>query len=192
MEYLAILIGAMFINNIVLMQFLGLCFFFGISTKMKPVVGMGLAVIVVMVLSVAITFPLYKFVLVGLQITYIDTIAFILVIASLVQLTEVVIKRFSKGLYKALGIYLPLIATNCAVLGVALQNVGDIANTNYLSALTYALGSGMGFAFIIIVFAAIRLRLNSANVPRALKGMPIAFVTAGLMALAFMGLSGLI
>jgi electron transport complex protein RnfA len=192
MELLAILISSMLINNIVLMQFLGLCSFFGVSTKMKSVVGMGLAVIVVIFLAALITYPIYKFVLVELRITYIDTIAFILVIASLVQLTELVIKRVSKSLYKALGVYLPLIATNCAVLGVALNNVSDIQNTTYPEALMYALGSGLGYAFIIITFTAIRLRLDSANVPKALKGMPIALVTAGLMALAFMGLSGII
>ena len=192
MELLAILISSMLINNIVLMQFLGLCSFFGVSTKMKSVVGMGLAVIVVIFLAALITYPIYKFVLVELKITYIDTIAFILVIASLVQLTELVIKRVSKSLYKALGVYLPLIATNCAVLGVALNNVSDIQNTTYPEALMYALGSGLGYAFIIITFTAIRLRLDSANVPKALKGMPIALVTAGLMALAFMGLSGII
>jgi electron transport complex protein RnfA len=153
---------------------------------------MGLAVIVVIFLAALITYPIYKYDLVELNITYIDTIAFILVIASLVQLTELVIKRVSKSLYKALGVYLPLIATNCAVLGVALNNVSDIQNTTYPEALMYALGSGLGFAFIIITFTAIRLRLDSANVPKALKGMPIALVTAGLMALAFMGLSGII
>jgi Na+-translocating ferredoxin:NAD+ oxidoreductase subunit A len=190
MNLLAILISAMLINNIVLMQFLGLCSFFGVSTKMKSVVGMGLAVIVVIFLAAAITFPLYHYVLVELNIQYIDTIAFILVIASLVQLTELVIKRVSKSLYKALGVYLPLIATNCAVLGVALKNIA--VPQTYPEALMYALGSGLGFAFIIITFTAIRLRLDSANVPKALKGMPIALVTAGLMALAFMGLSGII
>ncbi len=190
MNLLAILISAMLINNIVLMQFLGLCSFFGVSTKMKSVVGMGFAVIVVIFLAALITYPLYHFVLVDLKIEYIDTIAFILVIASLVQLTELVIKRLSTSLYKALGVYLPLIATNCAVLGVALNNVA--VPVSYLEALTYALGSGLGYAFIIIAFTAIRLRLDSANVPKALKGMPIALVTAGLMALAFMGLSGLI
>jgi electron transport complex protein RnfA len=190
MNLLAILVSAMLINNIILMQFLGLCSFFGVSTKMKSVVGMGFAVIVVIFLAALITYPLYHFVLVELHIEYIDTIAFILVIASLVQLTELVIKRVSTSLYKALGVYLPLIATNCAVLGVALNNVA--VPQSYLEAMTYALGSGLGFAFIIITFTAIRLRLDSANVPKALKGMPIALVTAGLMALAFMGLSGII
>ena len=190
MNLLAILISAMLINNIVLMQFLGLCSFFGISTKMKSVVGMGLAVIVVIFLAAAITFPIYHYVLVPLDIKYIDTIAFILVIASLVQLTELVIKRFSQSLYKALGVYLPLIATNCAVLGVALTNIAS--PQSYIEALTFALGSGIGFAIIIITFTAIRMRLDSQPVPKALKGMPIALVSAGLMAMAFMGLAGII
>lgn len=191
MNLIAILISSMIINNIVLMQFLGLCSFFGVSTKMKSVVGMGLAVITVIFLAAVITFPLYKYVLIPLEIEYIDTIAFILVIASLVQLTELVIKRFSQSLYKALGVYLPLIATNCAVLGVALTNAQATSQT-YPQALMYALGSGLGYAFIIITFTAIRLRLDSANVPKALKGLPIAFVTSSLMAMAFMGLSGII
>jgi len=190
MNLLAILISSMLVNNIVLMQFLGLCSFFGVSTKMKSVVGMGLAVIVVIFLSALITFPLYNLVLVPLKITYIDTIAFILVIASLVQLTELVIKRFSQSLYKALGVYLPLIATNCAVLGVALTNIAT--PQSYPEALMFALGSGLGYALIIITFTAIRLRLDTANTPKALKGLPIAFVTASLMAMAFMGLAGII
>lgn len=190
MSLLAILVSSMLVNNIVLMQFLGLCSFFGVSTKMKSVVGMGLAVIVVIFLSALITFPLYYYVLVPLNIMYIDTIAFILVIASLVQLTELVIKRFSQSLYKALGVYLPLIATNCAVLGVALTNIAT--PQSYPEALMFALGSGLGYAFIIITFAAIRLRLDTANTPKALKGLPIAFVTASLMAMAFMGLAGII
>lgn len=190
MNLLALLISSMLVNNIVLMQFLGLCSFFGVSTKMKSVVGMGLAVIVVIFLSAVITYPLYHYVLVPLNIKYIDTIAFILVIASLVQLTELVIKRFSHSLYKALGVYLPLIATNCAVLGVALNNVAN--PQTYIESLTYALGSGMGYALIIITFTAIRMRLDSQPVPKALKGMPIALVTAGLMAMAFMGLAGII
>lgn len=190
MNLIAILISAMIVNNIILMQFLGLCSFFGISTKMKSVIGMGAAVIVVIFLSAAITYPLYHLVLVKLNIQYIDTIAFILVIAALVQLTELVIKRFSQSLYKALGVYLPLIATNCAVLGVALTNVQ--LDQTFIESLFNALGGGMGYAFILITFTAIRLRLNSANTPRALKGLPIAFVTASIMALAFMGLAGII
>ncbi len=133
---------------------------------------------------------LYYYVLVPLNIKYIDTIAFILVIASLVQLTELVIKKFSESLYKALGVYLPLIASNCAVLGVALTNIAQ--PQSYIEALTFAFGSGLGYALIIITFTAIRMRLDAVSVPKALKGMPIALVTAGLMALAFMGLAGMI
>jgi len=172
------------------MQFLGLCSFFGVSTKMKSVVGMSAAVIVVIFLAAAITYPLYNLILIPLRIKYIDTISFVLVIASLVQLTELVIKRFSQSLYKALGVYLPLIATNCAVLGVALTNVSS--DLSYVEALIYSLGSGLGYALIIITFTAIRIRLDSQPVPKALKGMPIALVTAGLMAMAFMGLAGII
>ena len=190
MDLLAILISSLLINNIVLMQFLGLCSFFGVSTKMKSVTGMSLAVIVVIFLSAAITWPIYKYVLEPLKITYISTIAFILVIAALVQLTELVVKKVSKSLYKALGVYLPLIATNCAVLGVALTNVAS--PTTYPAALMYALGSALGYSLVIIAFAAIRIKLNAANTPKALKGMPIALITASLMALAFMGLAGII
>lgn len=191
MDLLAILISSLLINNIVLMQFLGLCSFFGVSTKMKSVFGMSLAVIVVIFLSSAITWPIYHYVLDILGITYINTIAFILIIAALVQLTELVVKKVSKSLYKALGVYLPLIATNCAVLGVALTNVSD-ASITYPEALVYALGSALGYALVIIAFAGIRIKLNAANTPKALKGMPIALITASLMALAFMGLAGII
>jgi electron transport complex protein RnfA len=190
MDLLAILVSSLLINNIVLMQFLGLCSFFGVSTKMKSVVGMSLAVIVVIFLSAAITYPIYHMILVPLDIEYINTIAFILVIAALVQLTELVIKKVSKSLYKALGVYLPLIATNCAVLGVALTNVAT--ETTYPEALVYALGSALGYSLVIIAFAGIRIKLNAANTPKALKGMPIALITASLMALAFMGLAGII
>lgn len=190
MSLIAVLISAMLINNIVLMQYLGLCPFFGISTKMKSVVGMGFAVTVVITLSAAITYPIYHVVLKPLNIVYIETIAFILVIASLVQLTELVIKRFSKPLYKSLGVYLTLIASNCAVLGVALKNVAQ--PKTFPDAMMFAIGSGLGFALIIITFTALRMRLDSANVPKAFKGMPIALVSAGLMALAFLGLAGII
>jgi len=190
MDLLAILVSSLLINNIVLMQFLGLCSFFGVSTKMKSVIGMSLAVIVVIFLSAAITYPIYHSILEPNGIEYINTIAFILIIAALVQLTELVIKKVSKSLYKALGVYLPLIATNCAVLGVALTNVAT--DTSYPEALVYALGSALGYSLVIIAFAGIRIKLNAANTPKALKGMPIALITASLMALAFMGLAGII
>ncbi|MBE0700267.1 MAG: electron transport complex subunit RsxA [Acholeplasmataceae bacterium] len=188
--FLTSIISAMLINNVVLMRYLGLCSFFGVSTKMKSVVGMSFAVMVVMLISAAITYPLYFFVLKPLNIEYILTIAFILVIASAVQLMELIIKKVSTSLYKALGVYLPLIATNCAVLGITQTNLTD--SRNFLDALVLTIGTGLGFGLIIITFTAIRMRLDSANVPKALKGLPIAFVTAGLMALAFMGLGGLI
>lgn len=190
MEFLTVIISAMLINNIVLIQFLGLCSFFGVSTKMESVFGMSLAVIVVTVLAALITYPLNTFVLIPLNIPYIQTIAFILVIASLVQLVELVVKKVSKSLYKSLGVYLPLIASNCAVLGVALTNVSS--PKSYIDAIGFALGSGLGYALVIIAFTAIRIRLNTYPIPKAVKGLPIALVTSGLMALAFLGLVGLI
>jgi electron transport complex protein RnfA len=190
MELITILISSMIINNIVLIQFLGLCSFFGVSNKMSTVFGMSAAVVVVIFLSSLITYPLSAFILEPLGIGYIETIAFILVIAALVQLTELIVKRTSKSLYKALGVYLPLIATNCAVLGVALTNVSQ--PKSFMEAMVYALGSGLGYALIIITFTAIRMRLETASVPKAMKGLPIAMMTAGLMALAFLGLAGII
>jgi electron transport complex protein RnfA len=190
MELITIIISSMIINNIVLIQFLGLCSFFGVSTKMESVFGMSLAVIVVIVLSAIITYPLNTYVLEPMGISYIQTIAFILVIASLVQLVELVIKKASKSLYKSLGVYLPLIASNCAVLGVALTNVSS--PKSYAEAIAFSFGSALGYALVIIAFTAIRLRLNTYAVPKALKGLPIALVTSGLMAIAFLGLVGLI
>lgn len=190
MEIIAIVVSAMIVNNIVLIQFLGLCSFFGVSTKMESVYGMSLAVVVVVVISAMITYPINVFVLAPLGITYIQTIAFILVIAALVQLVELVIKKTSKNLYKSLGVYLPLIASNCAVLGIALTNVAS--PKSFIEAIAFAFGSGLGYAIVIIAFTAIRLRLNAYKVPKAMKGLPIALVTAGLMALAFLGMVGMI
>lgn len=190
MDLVLLLISSMIINNIILMQFLGLCSFFGVSTKVKTALGMGAAVIVVIVIATAITYPLYHLVLVKYNIQYIDTIAFILVIASIVQLIELVIKKFSQPLYKALGVYLPLITTNCAVLGVALKVVAT--PQSFPHALVYALGTAMGFAFMIVIFSTIRVRLETASVPKAFKGLPIAFITTSLMSMAFLGLAGLI
>ncbi|MDR2822065.1 MAG: hypothetical protein LBV58_00735 [Acholeplasmatales bacterium] len=192
MEYLGILIGAILVNNVILMQFLGLCSFFGVSDKMKSVTGMSLAVIAVIFFSVVVTYPIYVFILLPLKIGYLDTIVFALVIAAIVQLTELTVKKLSKSLYRSLGIYLPLIATNCAVLGVTLTLVHSNPIPNYLEAITLGIGTALGYALVIIAFTAIKLKLNSNDVPKAFKGLPIAFVTTALMALAFMGLSGLL
>lgn len=188
----ASLIAAMLINNVVLMQFLGICSFLGVSKKMSNVWGMSAAVIVVMLVSTAITYPLYYYVLQPLNIAYINTIAFILVIAAVVQLIEMTLKRFAESLYRGLGVYLPLITTNCAVLGVAISVLDRGVAVNYLDAIVVTLGSALGYSLVIIAFSAIRIKLDSKDVPRAFKGLPIALITAALMSLAFMGLSGLI
>ncbi|NMA05200.1 MAG: electron transport complex subunit RsxA [Acholeplasmataceae bacterium] len=196
MEYLGILfaalISAMLINNVLLMQFLGICSFFGVSNKMSNVWGMSAAVLVVMLISSAITYPIYHFILVPLNIEHINTIAFILVIASVVQLIEMILKRYIPALYRGLGVYLPLITTNCAVLGVAISILDKNIAPDFLTAMTVTLGSALGYGLVIIAFSAIRIKLESKDVPRAFKGLPIALVVAALMSLAFMGLAGLI
>lgn len=196
MEYLGILfaslISSMLINNVLLSTFLGICSFLGVSKKMSNVWGMSAAVIVVMVISTAITYPLYFYVLVPLGIGYINTIAFILVIAAVVQLIEMLLKRYMEGLYRGLGVYLPLITTNCAVLGIALSVLDKNYAMDFMDALVLTLGSALGYALVIISFSAIRIKLDSKDVPKAFKGMPIALITASLMSLAFLGLVGLI
>jgi Na+-translocating ferredoxin:NAD+ oxidoreductase subunit A len=184
------LISAMLVNNIVVIRFLGICSFLGVSKKMSNVWGMSAAVTFVMMLSTAITYPLYQYVLVPNGVGYTATIAFILVIAAVVQLVEMILKKYVESLYRGLGVFLPLITTNCAVLGVAQTNLTQ-AN-GYLDALVITLGTSLGYTLVITAFSAIRIRLDSANVPKAFKGMPIALVVAGLMSLAFMGLQGLI
>ncbi len=184
------LISSMLINNIIVIKFLGICSFLGVSKKMSNVWGMSAAVMFVMMISTAITYPLYFYVLVPLGVGYVDTIAFILVIAAVVQLVEMLLKKYVESLYRGLGVYLPLITTNCAVLGVAQTNITEAAD--YLDALTITFGTVLGYTLVIVAFSAIRIRLDSANVPKAFKGMPIALVVAGLMSLAFLGLQGLI
>jgi electron transport complex protein RnfA len=184
------LISSMLINNIIVIKFLGICSFLGVSKKMSNVWGMSAAVMFVMMISTGITYPLYFYVLDPLGVGYVDTIAFILVIAAVVQLVEMLLKKYVESLYRGLGVYLPLITTNCAVLGVAQTNITESAN--YLDALTITFGTVLGYTLVIVAFSAIRIRLDSANVPKAFKGMPIALVVAGLMSLAFLGLQGLI
>ncbi len=184
------IVMAALVNNVVLMQFLGICPFLGVSKKVDAAIGMSAAVAFVMILATAITYPLYFLVLDTLNITFLDTIVFILVIASIVQLVEMVIKKTSKSLYKSLGVYLPLITTNCAILGVSQNNISDAVN--YLDALFISLGTAIGFGIVMFAFSAIRERLESANGNKALEGMPISLITACIMALAFMGLQGLV
>lgn len=185
-------ISSLLINNVLLSQILGVCSFIGISKKMENVIGMSAAVIVVMLISTAITYPIYQFILVPLGVEYLETIAFILVIASVVQLLELFLKKSSPALYKGLGVFLPLITTNCAVLGVALGVSSGGMSANFLDALVITLGSALGYSLVLISFSAIRIKLDSQDVPKAFKGLPIAFITAALMSLAFIGFAGLI
>ena len=189
MEYILIFISAIFVNNIVLSQFLGICPFLGVSKKVDTAVGMGIAVTFVMGLASAVCYAVNEFVLVRFGLEYMQTVTFILVIASLVQFVEMFLQKSMPSLYTALGVYLPLITTNCAVLGVVLLNVQN--NYNFISSVVYGITGGLGFLLAIVLFASIRERLVFAEYPKAFEGFPIALVTAGLMALAFMGFSGL-
>lgn len=188
-ELLLIAIGSALVNNVVLSQFLGLCPFLGVSKKTETAAGMGAAVVFVITIASACTSLIYDFVLVKLGIEYLQTIVFILVIAALVQFVEMFLKKNMVSLYEALGVYLPLITTNCAVLGVVLLNVQN--NYNFIESVVYGITGGLGFLLAIVLFASIRERLVFADYPKAFEGFPIALVTAGLMALAFMGFSGL-
>lgn len=180
---IAALITAILIENVILSQFLGICAFLGVSTNKKSAAGMGLAVVIVILLATIVTWVLYNYVLSALDLTYLKTIVFILVIASLVQMIEVIIKKFVPSLYKSLGIYLPLITTNCAVLGVALKSVNN--SLSFGSMFLYALGSGVGFLLVIYLFSYIREELAKRNVPKAMQGIPIALIVASILAILF-------
>ena len=188
-QLLAITLGAILANNFIFSQFLGICPFLGVSKKVDTAVGMGIAVTFVMGLASAVCFVVNNFVLIPLGLGYMQTVAFILVIAALVQFIEMFLQKAMPSLYTALGVYLPLITTNCAVLGVALLNIQN--NYNFISSVVYGITGGLGFLLAIVLFASIRERLVFAEYPKAFEGFPIALVTAGLMALAFMGFSGL-
>ena len=188
-ELLAITLGAILANNFIFSQFLGICPFLGVSKKVDTAVGMGIAVTFVMGLASAITWAVNQFILVPFDLGYMQTVAFILVIAALVQFIEMFLQKSMPSLYTALGVYLPLITTNCAVLGVALLNIQN--NYNFIESVVYGITGGLGFLLAIVLFASIRERLVFADYPKNWEGFPIALVTAGLMALAFMGFSGL-
>ena len=188
-ELLLILIGSSLVSNVVLSQFLGLCPFLGVSKKVETAAGMGTAVIFVITLSSAVAGVSYKFVLTPLNITYLQTIVFILVIAALVQFVEMFLKKYMVSLYNALGVYLPLITTNCAVLGVALTNVQK--NYGILAGTVNGFATALGFTIAIIILAGIREKMAYNDVPESFRGMPIVLITAGLMAIAFCGFSGL-
>ena len=186
---LSITLGAILVNNFIFSQFLGCCPFLGVSKKVDTAVGMGIAVTFVMGLASAVCFVVNKFILIPLDLAYMQTVAFILVIAALVQFIEMFLQKSMPSLYTALGVYLPLITTNCAVLGVVLLNVQN--NYNFIESVIYGITGGLGFLLAIVLFASIRERLVFADYPKNWEGFPIALVTAGLMALAFMGFSGL-
>lgn len=190
MNLFLILLSAIFVHNFVLSQFLGICPFLGVSKKVETASGMGIAVVFVITLASAATWLVHKFILVPLNIEYLYNIAFILIIASLVQLVEMFIKKSSPSLYQALGVYLPLITTNCAVLGVAVNNMND--GYNFIQSVVNGIGAAIGFAIAIILFAGIRERVAQCDIPKSLEGFPIALITAGLMAIAFLGFSGML
>ena len=195
MEYVLMIIACVFVNNIVLSQFLGICPFLGVSNKLSTALGMGVAVIFVMTLATLVTSLIHVYVLVPFGVQFLQTIAFILVIAALVQMVEIILKKVSPPLYQALGIFLPLITTNCAVLGVAISVTQkfDIAAGSYmLQSLVYTVASALGFALAILIFAGMREQLELVGVPKAMKGVPIALVTAGILAMAFMGFANLV
>lgn len=192
-DLLIISIGAILINNFVLVQFLGICPFLGVSKKVETAAGMGFAVIFVMLCASAITWVVQEYLLVKFNIEYLQTIAFILVIAVLVQLVEMFLQKSVPVLYKSLGVYLPLITTNCAVLGVAIQNVTKFGGTemSFLKSIIYGTSAAIGFTVAIVLFAGVRERIEGADIPKFLKGMPIVLVTAALLSIAFLGFSGL-
>jgi Na+-translocating ferredoxin:NAD+ oxidoreductase subunit A len=190
MEYVIIIISAILVNNIVLAQFLGICPFLGVSNKVSTSIGMSAAVLFVMTLATITTFLLYSLVLVPLHIEFMQTVGYILVIAALVQMVEIVMKKVSPPLYQALGVFLPLITTNCAVLGVAILVIQK--EFNLLQSVVFAIANALGFFLALVVFAGIREQLDLYEIPKAMKGAPIALVTAGLLSLAFMGFAGLV
>jgi len=190
-EYLLLLLGAILVNNFVLVQFLGLCPFMGTSKKLETAVGLALATTFVLTLSSIFSYATHALILEPFNLTYLNTLSFILVIAVTVQFTEMVLHKTSPVLYRMLGIYLPLITTNCIVLGVALLNIRQ-ENPSFIKALLTGLGAGLGFALVLVLFAAMRERINVADVPKPFRGSAIALITAGLMSLSFMGFAGLV
>ena len=186
---ISILLAGILTENMILSKFLGICPFLGTSKKLGTAVSMSLAVTAVMVLATAVTYPLYAFVLVPMGLAYLQTIVFILVIAALVQLIEILLKKYSKPIYNALGIYLPLMTTNCAVLGITILNFTK--NYNFVESLVNALAAGLGFMLAMVIFAGVRSRLESSDVPEFLKGLPITLIAASIVALSFLGFAGI-
>ena len=189
-ELLAILLSAMIIDNFVLSKFMGICPFLGVSKKLSSSVGMGVAVIIVMVLSTLATYPFYMGVLVPLKLEYLNNIAFILIIALFVQLIEIILKKVMPPLYKALGVYLPLITTNCAVLGVTMININN--GLTFGESIVNALGGGLGFTLALVMFSGVRSRLETCDIPQTFKGVPSTLIAASIVSVSFMGFAGLI
>ena len=185
-----IMMGGVLINNYVLQQFLGICPFLGVSKKVNQAVGMGVAVTFVMLVATAATYPIYYFILKPNNLAFLQTIVFILVIATLVQFVEIILKRFIPSLFKALGVYLPLITTNCAVLGVTLNNITD--GYNFLESMICSLGVGLGFLLAMVLFAGVRSRIEKCPAPKAFKGLPTTLIAASIVAMSFYGFSGVI
>ena len=190
MEYLLIFITAIFVNNVVFSQFLGICPFLGVSKKLNQAVGMGVAVTVVMLIATAVTWPIQYFVLNTLGLGYLQNIAFILIIATLVQMLESFLKKMSPSLYKGLGVYLPLITTNCAVLGVTINNIND--GYNFVESMVSSLGCGLGFLLAMVLFSGIRSRIDDSRVPKPFRGVAVTLIAASFISLAFMGFSGIV
>lgn len=189
-KLIIILLSAVFINNYVLSRFLGICPFLGVSKKLDSATGMSLAVIFVMLIATAVTWPIHMYLLVPNKLEYLQTIVFILVIAALVQLVEIVLKRYIPALYKSLGVYLPLITTNCAVLGVTILNIDE--GYTFLESMVNSLGSGLGFFLAMVMFSGVRSKLEGADVPKAFDGLPITLIAAAITSLSFLGFGGVI
>jgi electron transport complex protein RnfA len=189
-QLIIIMMTAVLVNNYVLVRFLGICPFLGVSKKLNQAVGMGVAVTFVMLMATAATYPIYNFLLLPNGLGYMRTIVFILVIAALVQLVEIILKKYIPALHASLGIYLPLITTNCAVLGVTINNIND--GYNFLESMVSSVGCGLGFLLAMVLFAGVRSRLEEADPPEAFKGLPITLVSASIVALSFMGFNGIV
>ena len=190
MEYVAIIIFAVFVNNVILSQFLGICPFLGVSNKVSTAIGMGAAVVFVMTLATLVTYLIQIYILVPINIGFLQTIVYILVIASLVQMVEIILKKVSPALYQALGVFLPLITTNCAVLGIAILVIQK--DFNLITALVYSIGMALGFTLAMVLFAGIREKTDLVGVPKGMQKMPIVLVTAGILAMAFMGFANVV
>lgn len=185
-----ILMTSVLVNNYVLNKFLGICPFLGVSKKLHQAVGMGVAVIFVMLLATLVTWPIYKFLLLPNDLVFMQTIVFILVIAALVQLVEIILKRYIPGLHQSLGVYLPLITTNCAVLGVTINNITD--NYNFIESMVSSLGCGLGFLLAMVLFAGVRSRLETAKPPKSFEGLPLTLIAAAIVSCAFFGFAGIV